>query len=252
MHFYIYATKLCSADTSAGRRNALQSRAFDVPIFGQTYRPAEHDSWILGQSDRTWDVSYQRGVTHISNRTCPSVKASDPLCVQSTPDLPFADSILLNVVHLNVYRAYLTNKSLFMRVDERHHECKSTGVSLSHPPTALPPQLLPTALQCRVPHSNWIDYIPLPALRDNLIKAAGTFDEFELGMDFMGAIFQIYSSGNEICGFIAWSEPWEIKGWEVSEGFVKKWGRLLVGCQDLIYASNSWRLMRDEKPLQLS
>ena len=177
--------------------------------------------------------------------------AHDTSYVQLTSAFPFADCLLLNVIHLNVYRAYLTNKSLFMQVDIRHHDCMSTGVSLLHSPTALPPKLLPTALQRQVPHSNWIDYIPLAALRDNLIQATGTFDEYELGMDFMGAVFQVQSSNSEVCGFIAWSDPWDVSGWEVSEGFVRKWGHLLGGCEELIHATNVWRSVRDEPALSV-
>ena len=30
-------------------------------------------------------------------------------------------------------------------------------------------------------------------------------------------------------GVLVWVEPWCVEGWEVSEGFARKWGRLLRG-----------------------
>ena len=48
---------------------------------------------------------------------------------------------------------------------------------------------------------------------------------------------------------IVWSEAWDPRSWEVTQGFVRKWGWLLGGCGDLIEASNWWRARRDEPPL---
>jgi hypothetical protein len=50
-------------------------------------------------------------------------------------------------------------------------------------------------------------------------------------------------------GVIAWSPPWDISGWEVSEGFLKKWGWLLGGCDEVLEATNPWRRMRGEEDL---
>ena len=48
---------------------------------------------------------------------------------------------------------------------------------------------------------------------------------------------------------IAWSPPWDIGGWEVSEGFLKKWGWLLRGCGEVLEATNRWRTMRGDEDL---
>jgi hypothetical protein len=53
----------------------------------------------------------------------------------------------------------------------------------------------------------------------------------------------------ELRGIMVWSDPWHPDGWEVTEGFARKWGFLLKGCGELIEASNRWRAMRHEDRL---
>ncbi|RSL88527.1 hypothetical protein CEP51_001683 [Fusarium floridanum] len=50
-------------------------------------------------------------------------------------------------------------------------------------------------------------------------------------------------------GIISWSDPWDTEGWEVTESFAKKWGFLLIGCEDVVNAANKWRESRGENPL---
>lgn len=85
-------------------------------------------------------------------------------------------------------------------------------------------------------------------MRDNCIRWASTIDEEDLCSDFIGGLYE----GNADCdtkGWIVWNDPWDVEGWEVSEGFVKKWGYLLQGCGDIIEASNRWRAIRGEDAL---
>lgn len=49
-------------------------------------------------------------------------------------------------------------------------------------------------------------------------------------------------------GIIAWSPPWDIAGWEMSEGFLSKWGWLFRGV-GVLAATNRWRVERGEEPL---
>lgn len=115
---------------------------------------------------------------------------------------------------------------------------------------AIPPSLEPTALQLTVPHERWIDIIPHARWRDNMILAQGTFDEDELCEDCVGGLWG-ESSDNEPKGIAAWSDPWDVWGWEVSEGFFKKWGFFLAGCPDVLASSNKHRTARGEEPLVL-
>ncbi|RMJ15078.1 hypothetical protein CDV36_005233 [Fusarium kuroshium] len=52
-------------------------------------------------------------------------------------------------------------------------------------------------------------------------------------------------------GIISWSDPWDTDGWEVTESFAKKWGFLLIGCDDVVDAANKWRESRGENPLSV-
>jgi len=55
--------------------------------------------------------------------------------------------------------------------------------------------------------------------------------------------------GSDRNGVIVWGEPWDVGSWELMEGFVRKWGFLLAGCEVLIEGSNRWRARRGEGPL---
>lgn len=117
-------------------------------------------------------------------------------------------------------------------------------------PSLLPPSLLPTTLQQTVPHGDWIDMFPCAVGRDRLIRAAGTFDEDDLWTDCVGGLFEGYPDDEmERRGLIAWSPPWEITGWEMSEGFHRKWGWLFEDLPGALEATNRWRKQRGEEPL---
>jgi len=86
--------------------------------------------------------------------------------------------------------------------------------------------------------------------RDNFILAAGSYDEDELWSDTVGGLFEGFPDSE--CakrGVIAWSPPWDVSGWEISEGFWRKWGWLMRGCGDVLEATNKWRELRGEEPL---
>lgn len=173
--------------------------------------------------------------------------------------LPLSVDHLLTLVHFNVFRALLTNMTIlslpgFFSCEEP----KTTIASLSVPlldkiPVGLPPTLVPTPLQRSVQHDAWIDLFPLPELRDNLIRLWGTFDTCEICDDVLGTMYD-----EEVCrhdernGLVVWGDPWDVYSWELMEGFVRKWGYILAGCDELIEATNQWRARRGEEPLLLS
>jgi hypothetical protein len=107
---------------------------------------------------------------------------------------------------------------------------------------------MPTALQQAVPHNFGIDPIPFPQMRDNMILNDGKFDYDDLCVDMLGGLFEGFND-LESKGVLVWSDPWSAAGWEVTEGFLKKWGFLLKGCGELIESSNRWREMRGEDRL---
>jgi hypothetical protein len=147
----------------------------------------------------------------------------------------------------------------------------------------IPDSLYPTQVQMNCVHTSWIDMFPFPKFRDNLIKRGVDFVPEEMRRDLCGDIFPDYVTpipGDDDCallsaplstpansgannrefgdpddytagrrGLIAWGEPWKIESWEVTPGFLRNWGWALEGCDDLIQASNRWRVQRNEELL---
>lgn len=172
----------------------------------------------------------------------------------NNPDVYFPLSVdhLLTLIQYNVYRAILTNISL-LNLLSTFGSCEySVQISIPHYPSTVPPSLHPTLLQRSTPHSTWIDFFPLAAMRDNLIRAevGNTYDADELCDDMLGGLFGPTDHA-DFRGLIAWKDPWDVMGWEVSEGFVRKWGWLLKGCKELAESSNRWRQVRLEESLMI-
>lgn len=107
--------------------------------------------------------------------------------------------------------------------------------------------LQPTNLQRQIPHHPWIDILPSPVMRDNLLLARDTYDVMELCADLVG----FFSADKGRTGMVVWREPWDIAGWEVTESFVNYWGWTIQGCEQLIQSTNYWREQRGERPLQV-
>ena len=167
---------------------------------------------------------------------------------------PLSSDHLITLLQFNVLRGSLTNRRLLdSLLSIPSDECSSTMLSILPDPSspqALPPSLYPTALQRTLPHEAWIDIVPHPVWRDNLILAQGKFDADELWSDTIGGLFEGFPSSElEQRGVIAWSPPWHVSGWEISEGFWRKWGWCFKGCREALEATNRWRKERDEEPL---
>lgn len=116
------------------------------------------------------------------------------------------------------------------------------------PPPVSPTSLLPTSLQETVVHHPWIDLLPFPILRDNMLKllALGLLDDDELCFDILELSDRDLSTRPAM---IVWGDPSDWKSWEINDAFLCKWGLLLRGCSDIIAASNYWRNTRGEKPI---
>lgn len=146
----------------------------------------------------------------------------------------------------------------------------------------IPPSLIPTAFQQIHDHSTWINVIPFPGVRENLIRYEGSFDPWELLQDLTGDLlnstpdrqhrdapasvkiprtpqpltFVSGSDPDEVTtgrkGLIVWGEPHEMKNWEATPGFLTKWARIVQGCDELVEISNHWRMKRGEEPMRLA
>lgn len=121
------------------------------------------------------------------------------------------------------------------------------GLGIASPRPPYPESLQPTRLQFLVPHHPWIDLIPLPRLRDNILRTIreGAMDNTPLAMD----ILDVQDLRSEAACLIVWGESWSPDGWEISIPFLRKWGDVLDGCDEMIEATNAWRRTRNERQI---
>lgn len=165
---------------------------------------------------------------------------------------PLCSDHLITLLQFNALRALAVNRTLISGILVTPLDCGEEIIHVIPYPTKpelVPPQLLPTALQQTVPHGDWIDMFPCPEARDSLIRATGTFDEDDLWADCIGGLYEGFPDDEvERRGIIAWSPPWDITGWEMSEGFLRKWGWLFKGLPGPLAATNRWRIQRGEEP----
>ncbi|KAI1192845.1 hypothetical protein F5X97DRAFT_63792 [Nemania serpens] len=165
---------------------------------------------------------------------------------------PLCPDHLITLLQLNALRAMVVNRTLISGVLATPLGCYEEVIHVVPYPTKpelIPSTLLPTVLQQTVPHGDWIDFFPWPEGRDRLIRAAGTFDEDDLWADCVGGLYEGFPDDEvERRGMIAWSPPWDITGWEMSEGFMRKWGWIFKDLPGLLEATNRWRMKRGEEP----
>jgi hypothetical protein len=48
---------------------------------------------------------------------------------------------------------------------------------------------------------------------------------------------------------LVWGEPYDPSNWEVTEGFIKKWGWVIQGCPDILQSTNKWRAKGGESAI---
>jgi hypothetical protein len=119
-----------------------------------------------------------------------------------------SDHHLLHLIHYNVFRSLITNKSLlysrtsFIRVHSgvpihpHKNLCDGLGIIRSRPGQVLPHSLYPTNVQMNIAHSSWLSTVPFAQLRDNLIRCEKEFDHYDLCNDLFGELFNKNLSKN--------------------------------------------------------
>ncbi|KAL2854771.1 hypothetical protein BJX68DRAFT_253977 [Aspergillus pseudodeflectus] len=216
-----------------------------------------------------WDISQQSVAVVPAPRMKQVYNARNPLLLPPEQDarrdqqhrfkntiFPLCPDHLITLVQYNALRALAVNRALTNQLLTTPLSCTDEVIHLLPSPStpqhihSLPASLHPTHLQQTIPHGDWIDLFPSPEGRDRLIRAAGTFDEDELWEDCIGGLYEGFPD-DEISrrGLIAWSPPWDVSGWEMSEGFVSKWGWLFAGLPGMLEATNQWRVQRGEGAL---
>ncbi|KAK1675369.1 hypothetical protein BDP55DRAFT_693926 [Colletotrichum godetiae] len=168
-----------------------------------------------------------------------------------SPD-PMSDS-LIRLVQFNLFRGLMENmKTLGITMpmicdDDCVSPFGSDPVYNVNTAWNVPYFLKPTETQLTRVHHPWLDFLPLPRMRDNLIKAGDDWDDEALCLDMIGNGDAPSGQG----GMILWGEPWDPNSWEVTEDFVEKWRWILEGCEEIIRSSNYWRAKRGEKRLRV-
>ncbi|KAL2800566.1 hypothetical protein BJX66DRAFT_332131 [Aspergillus keveii] len=203
---------------------------------------------------------------------------------------PLSSDHLLHLIQYNVFRAFVSNKRTLNTLPTDLATCSATWPCRDDTTRFplnpnMPLSLIPTNLQQTHDHSTWINVIPFPRIRDNLIRCEGRFDHGELMQDLTGELMastlaprrrgtlgtttrpedshrpsplslpsgidtdEVTSGRN---GLIVWGEPHEPQSWEATPGFLAKWTWAVEGCEELVEISNTWRIIRGEEPMQLS
>ena len=124
------------------------------------------------------------------------------------------------------------------------------GPRLSDTTAPIPPSLNPTTLQMEVPHKIWVDLLPIPALRDNILRAiqAGEFEPRKLCKELLcNDLVDIGLAS--VSSLVIWGESWDAGNWEFGPNFFTKWGFLVRGCPEILETTNYWREKRGEMAL---
>ncbi|KAH6869321.1 hypothetical protein B0T10DRAFT_523814 [Thelonectria olida] len=238
------------------------------------------------------------GMLQSSPRMGVVCRGLDNAVVSAEPDsshnveFPLSADHLLHLIHYNVFRGLVSIKRMLnlltIQVDAPF-EMAADMPALSHATAPcwghatiypvhprIPNCLLPTTSQMNHPHSFWINMIPFPQLRDNLIKWETSLNHMEFLYDLVGTLlcdtspsqqgaFNNLPTPSQLIvrkedtdeltagrqGLIVWGEPHVKENWEVTPGFLKKWAYILEGCEELVKISNRWRIIRGEESLQL-
>ncbi|ETS82741.1 hypothetical protein PFICI_04617 [Pestalotiopsis fici W106-1] len=162
--------------------------------------------------------------------------------------------LLLTLTRLNVFRALDINASA-LGFPSASWLCSDAVSVISmkdgkwQPPMGCPPCLRPTCLQQQIPHHPWLDLLPFPTVRDNVLLLGEDYDDTAFCLDIV-EICAVSADGGGT-GLIVWGEPSDPSSWEASADLLKKWDELFRGSHELIAASNHWRTMRGEDHLPL-
>lgn len=158
--------------------------------------------------------------------------------------------LLLHLIQFNFTRALMENtRVLGFTSDQLHDDAISPFSTPGALPfdfeRSLPLNLQPTMMQRSTPHHPWLDLLPDPHMRDNLIRAGDFEEETQLCLDMKGH----GSTHTGRAGIIVWSDPWDPAGWEITESFARSWGWVIRDCHGLAHSTNRWRAKRNERPL---
>ncbi|KAH7012642.1 uncharacterized protein B0I36DRAFT_217607, partial [Microdochium trichocladiopsis] len=160
------------------------------------------------------------------------------------------DHQIIILVQYNAVHAIITNMSIISTLGLLPSGCPQSLGSWSNdsdPPAT--PLYAPVRTTLPVAAASWLNIfaaIPVAQLRDNIIGLAHCIDVYDLAHDLGKGVYDGYDDP-ERRGLVVWGDRlWSTHGWEVSDGFMRKWGFLLKGCTELVLSTNRWREFRGE------
>ena len=168
-------------------------------------------------------------------------------CVNGPP----ATDHLLTLSKVNVFRAFATIMDLMgMPPSPDWMDDNAISVFTTQGPgiiefNSLPIVLQPTVRQKTIAHHPWLDFFPIPKMRDNLLCAGASWDDEALCVDIMG--FWDSTQGSSDCSLLVWGDPLDPRSWEVTEEFLRKWPWVVRGCPEILQSTNNWRRKRGDK-----
>jgi hypothetical protein len=180
---------------------------YTVNVVMTDIRPSPH-SVSTGVDLTTSEPSSLEGQLVPYSSTQPAYPSSGP-----TTYHPGKDPYFLNMPSFTLFSALRNNGRLL-------------GISCLYPlprqsppeTSALPIPLHPNSLQMEIHHHPYIDCLPLPKVRHNLILFNGLFDDEAF-------CFDLTMSSNS--NFITVGSPsWEPSGWVISKEFKERWAFL--------------------------
>ncbi|KAI4153706.1 MAG: hypothetical protein L6R39_001512 [Caloplaca ligustica] len=120
----------------------------------------------------------------------------------------------------------------------------------------LKPDLRPSSEQITVNHHPYIDILPFPTLRKNLITHQEEIDEDGFFHDMLTGLVCWGGAGigrkdrQDSTGYASTGTPWDVRSWEAKVWFLKKYWTLLGGEDgELVRQSEWWRSMRGDDTL---
>jgi hypothetical protein len=181
--------------------------------------------------------------------------AEEALATYSTCQL--SRNHLLRLIQLNVVNS-LTRNSTILGLDKDWLLCSAMSPFCIYGPQhssgpklpQCPSNMVPTRLQQSIPHHPWVDLFPLPRMRDNLLTAVCGMFTPEQEQQLWDDLIEPWGSA-DWAGMIVWGEPWDPNSWEVTLPFLRRWGWLLTGCNEILESTNRWRQQRGEKPINI-
>lgn len=226
--------------------------------------------------------------SHLNERRNSIVVSSKENQLSTAIWFPLSLDHMLHLIEYNVFRGLTENKNMIGHRTVRygtpeplpenfidHRTFPNHSVILPLEPD-FSDSLTPTTVQMNIVHSSWIDVMPCPTMRNNLIQREHEFSHTDFVKDLVGTLidpkkFTRTASPLALAwagepkrpqvkdckchtaetGLIVWGEPYLVNSWEVTTKFMDKWGWALAGCDELIDSTNLWRGLRGEPPLLL-